>query len=443
MSTRRELALTSAELQMDKKKRELLRRLGSFVLACLIVFLFDLYADHTLQSKPDETEAEAESLLATPLFESSGIYLSLVTSGPRKPVQKFTVLVDTLDREDKYYASLTSYTYNPCDRRPALAKLLRKIAEAYPAVIVLDYSFRRQECPSDKRTDALLEAVAEISLTTPMVIGLRVDRSSRQLESALSFGQHPSPLLREGLIEFDPDTKKLPLKWKVRENSSSASNAWRTVDTLSLAVARAFDPDLERRYERLSGFLGEKEEDAVHPYVSFLRPEQMPLTPAGALVCGPNYQTVTVGSASTCEKFPKALAGLRGKIVVVGASDADDRHRSAIGKVHGFILQANYIEALLDQRYFTPAHILVNDLFGFCIFVAFMAATHFARPAWTLACWGITIVAAGLTVYFLIIYFGYFTTPVGVSVLALLFNIGHLTVSLTGRLPGAHPTHAA
>jgi CHASE2 domain-containing sensor protein len=428
---------------MDKKKRELILRLGSFVLACLLVFLFELYVEHALQPKPDETEPQPESLLAAPLFGLSGFYQRLVTGGPRKPVQKFTALVDTLDREDKYYARLTGYTYNPCDRRPALAKLLRKIAQASPSVIVLDYSFRSQECPPDRRTDALLKAVADVSLTTPVVIGLRIDRSSRQLESALSFRQFPRPLLNEGLIEFDPDTKKLPLKWKVRENCVSGSTELRAVETLSLTVARAFDPDLERRYERLSGFLGAKEEDAVHPYVSFLRPDQMPLTPAGALLCGPNYKDDRAGRAATCEKFPKALAALRGKIVVVGASDADDRHLSPIGNVHGFILQANYIEALLDQRYFTPAHTLVDDFLGFCIFLAFMAAAHFAKPAWTLAYWGITVLAAGLTVYFLIMHLGYYTNPVAVSVLALLFNIGHLTVSVTNRFPGDHPTNAA
>jgi CHASE2 domain-containing sensor protein len=46
---------------------------------------------------------------------------------------------------------------------------------------------------------------------------------------------------------------------------------------------------------------------------------------------------------------------LRGKIVLIAEnSDREDQYNTVIGLVPGYLLHANYIEALLDDRYFSP-----------------------------------------------------------------------------------------
>jgi len=48
-----------------------------------------------------------------------------------------------------------------------------------------------------------------------------------------------------------------------------------------------------------------------------------------------------------------------------------DSHFSVVGEVPGYILQANYVEALLDGRYFRAVAGWVNYVAGFLIYLAF------------------------------------------------------------------------
>ncbi|HAT33397.1 MAG TPA: hypothetical protein DCW29_21875 [Janthinobacterium sp.] len=123
-------------------------------------------------------------------------------------------------------------------------------------------------------------------------------------------------------------------------------------------------------------------------------------------------------------------------IVLVGETSEDERHLSVIGDVPGFVLHANYIEALLDQRYFNPAPWL-DYVLGFLIFSAILFGLHFDDVFKTLACRVATLGVAYLTVYFIIKHMAYYVNPVAVSVLALLFNFTHL---LFGKLK--HDAHA-
>ncbi|MGA7926678.1 MAG: CHASE2 domain-containing protein, partial [Candidatus Sulfotelmatobacter sp.] len=47
---------------------------------------------------------------------------------------------------------------------------------------------------------------------------------------------------------------------------------------------------------------------------------------------------------------------IRGNIVLIGERTDRDQHNTVNGKMPGYELQANYIEALLDDRYFTPVN---------------------------------------------------------------------------------------
>lgn len=389
-----------------------------FLLACMVVFLLERGAEYVISP-----EGQSQSDLAEPFFNLSGLYQRLVTAGPRKPVQKFTVLIDDNPSHDAYYAQLSGGVLELCQRRAALATLLWKIASADPAVIVLDKAFRRKQCPAaDPGTQALQAAIATLSTRIPFVVGRRIDRSDWSMYPSLEFPHDGAHLLQEGVIEFDPDTKRLPLRWATRLRNT-ASTAWEWSETLSLRAAEAYDERLQDKYPRLKDLLRGPTAmpgEATHPYVSFLNVGQLSVYTPGEILCG--------SSAARCQQRPAALRNLRAKIVLVGENSEDDLHLSVIGEVPGFVLHANYIEALLDQRYFNPAPWL-DYVLGFAIFSLIMLGLDFEKFTATLVWWALSLGIAYLLVYFIIMHMGYYVNPVAVSMLALLFNFTHLLFS--------------
>lgn len=394
----------------------------AFVLACGLAWLLELTAEHLLAHQGN---------LAGPLFNLGGIYQTLVTSGPRKPIQKFTVLIDTNVDNDHYFSALTRDLINPCNRRAALAILIRKIAHANPAVIVLDYSFHARQCAADDDpTLKLIAALNETSMIVPIVIGRRLAPDDT-LQPTLDFSSEQGQMLQQGLISFDPDTRKLPLNWAFRPASTSMKESepeWVWIDTLALRAAKSQNPQLKTTYSRLAHFLASSPafpQQAIHPFISFLEQDQLHIYPAGEILCGTNYDTAKLDDPSTCTPAGQPLEMLRGRIVVVGESGSADTHDSVIGKVPGFVLQANYIEALLDERYFTPAPELIDFLFGFLIFIALMAASEVRSAVRMIALWAVTLAGAFILIYFAIMHLGYYTNPVAVNLFALIITLGH------------------
>jgi CHASE2 domain-containing sensor protein len=233
------------------------------------------------------------------------------------------------------------------------------------------------------------------------------------------------------LLHFDPDTKKLPLKWPVTKDSnpSTAQPAYDFEDTLALKVAQAYDPQLMTKYPKIKEFTDRKNApsgDATHPYISFLQPEQFLSYTAGELLCGKNYAIATKeGAAKYCDPFPAALKNLRGKIVVVGGREEKDKHLSPIGEVDGFVLHANYIEALLDQRYFTPVHSLVNLFFGILVFIAILSSLRVPDPVKRVVMLMMTLAISYLSIFFLVMFLGFYLNPTFVSGSWLVIIIAH------------------
>ena len=415
-----------------EKSRFTVRDLVIFVLACVLSAVMEHGIDDFLHNEMSLHQKGEHVPAAERLFELNGVYQSLMSGGPRKPVQKFTILVDVAARDDRYYSSLFDHVIDPCERRKALADLIDRIASASPAVIVLDAQFAYNQCRPDNEQTAFLQAkIGRVSSTTPFVLGRKLDRSTRVLIPSLAFPVVHGQSVHEGLLHLDPDTKKLPLKWATgMAPASAATTSGRTfMDTLALQAAEAYDVRLLQKYPRLREFMNEKNAstgDASPPYVSFLKPEQFTVFAAGALLCGQNYAAATkTDAASRCENAPEALRSLRGKIVVVGASDEGDAYLSPVGEVYGFVLHANYIEALLDQRYFTPASEPVNYLFGFVMFAAILFSLREPDPLKRMAMFVATIIVAYLLVYFSVMFLGYYLNPALLSVAWLAIIIAH------------------
>jgi CHASE2 domain-containing sensor protein len=426
------MAIGEESASSKEKPRFTLRDLVIFVLACVLSAVMEHGIDGFLHNEMSFHRKGDHVPAAERLFELSGVYQLLMTGGPRKPVQKFTMLVDIAAKNDRYYSSLFDHVIDPCERRNALADLIDRIASASPAVIVLDAQFAYNQCRGDSEQTAHLQAtIGRVSSTTPFVLGRKLDQSKRVLIPTLAFPVVHGQSVYEGLLHLDPDTKKLPLKWRAAMDSASAvkTSGRPFMDTLALKAAEAYDIRLLQKYPRLQEFMNETNTstgDASHPYVSFLKPEQFTVFAAGALLCGQNFAAATrADAASRCESVPAALRSLRGKIVVVGASDESDAYLSPVGEVYGFVLHANYIEALLDQRYFAPASEPVNYLFGFVMFAAILFSLREPKPVKRMAMFVATIIVAYLLVYFSVMFLGYYLNPALLSTAWLAIIIAH------------------
>lgn len=404
-----------------------------FVCACAIAACLEYGFDKLREL--DKHRETAHLPFAESLFDLSGVYQGLLTGGPRKPVQKFTALVDVNDSTDTYYQSLAKNVTSPCERRRQLADLVDTIAGANPAVIVVDKFFSENACPKDSaQTIYLQKKIDKVGRTTPLVMGRTID-PQRQLFPSVKFLNRPGGLVLEGLIEFDPDTKRLPLKWALRQPAKAPDQlpGWVWQETLALVAARAYDPALLEKYPRLGDLILRADQfgdDAIHPYVSFVANGGLATYAAGALLCGKNYADVTAADRGRrCERSPEALRRLRGKIVVIGeGASSGDIHLSPIGPVAGYILQANYIEALLDERYFKPAHWLANYVLGFAIFLGVLFALEQAKKSAVFIFCG-TLAGACLLVYFVVMHSGYYVNPALVSIVWVLFSIVHAVLN--------------
>ncbi|HEY2987461.1 MAG TPA: CHASE2 domain-containing protein [Candidatus Binatia bacterium] len=416
--------------------------LVSFALACLITLGLEQLAEHAIESSGPENPG-----LAPSIFEISGIYQRIVAAGPRKPKPTFTVVVPI------EAAKGDPNLFNVCRQRGFLADLIRATAAFSPSVIVIDKYFSTECGKTDAGTRALQNALREVTRRVPVVVGRTVDEKAAQTR-----GDHaqptPPPLLpapeigkkfgvREGLIELQADTRRLPLGWTVRGDMGKGE-LWAT---LPLTAAEAYDSRLQKKYPFLAQLIADHEE----PYISFLNLRDLEKYSV--------YSTLDILCAGkkkylnrTCPDRPREdLEYLRGRIVVIGEVNEDmDSHYSVIGYVPGIILHANYIEALLDQRYFKPVGWWMNYGVGFLIYFAFhfvLVKHHHAmqearRRDVVLVFlkalgWSMVVVAGAIVLLYLtVIHTGWYVNPVTMGLVAFVIKLGELIFAAVPRGAG-------
>jgi len=414
---------TAAQVQMSGGERTSLRtelvRRGAlfavvFVVACVLAVTSEWWLDNALASRESTGPAVGVALMF------SGFYQRMVAA-PRRPIPRYTVVVEIDPERDPGSVTL----YDRCRQRRMLAALLRRVAEGIPSVIVIDKYFGTTECPGNINAD-LTAAMSEVSVRVPIVVGRLIDNGHDYLEpSLLAVTAH----LRDAIVNIDPDPRKLPLEWDVFPNKEAAQRKqgqqWH--DTLSLAGARAYERGrLEERHPRLAELL---QPPPRHPYISFLDVNQFrPYTfLAGYILCGREVKTGE--DATACAAAPEALAPLSGKVVLIGDISSLDRHLSVVGEIPGIYMQANFIEALLDDRYYEDSRTL-NFVLGFIFLAALEAILLVFRNSWVkkLGAVGILMIVLFLLLYELITDFHRYVNPLPFIALALL--IRGLAVSL-------------
>lgn len=403
------------------------RRALPFLLACLIAYFVEHFVLEGIGGH-DENSPVVQGL-----FGFSKVYGYAISAWPRELVPRYTAIVHIDPDSD---ATARGLANNVCQQRAYLAALLPAMAERQPTTIVIDKYFTNTGCNLEEPTKALQEAIARVSTRVPIVVGVTVDTRSVAfaaeapplLVQPLAFARSPS--LKEGVVNLDVVPRRIPLGWTVRERAD-APGEWRNSIALEAALLR--EPKLFETSPRLRSLKAKHD----NPYASMMGERLFATLRTADILCT-DEATAPAFKAACAEQSRSSTdpSYLRGRIAILGETGygVDSHDTSVIGRVPGTVLQANYIEALLDDRYFVPVPDWINYLVGFLFFVALEASLQGHR-SW-LSLGRVALIVAGtfgllsLTAR----QFGYYVDP-AVSVLVLVFMlIGWLreTIARTG-----------
>jgi CHASE2 domain-containing sensor protein len=408
----------------------------TFLLACLVAeggeFVFHKFGQ----------QESGDLQLSESLITASGFYQRIITAR-RNPIDRFTAIVEIDPKID--YPNVNDS--NVCAEREFLAHLLTRINIANPAMIVIDKYFGRDTCgPGDVGTKALLDVITKLRATRPIVVGSRTDTLELQsggkiqarsyIVPQLPFGPEDSQF-REGIINIASDNRRLPLQWLVSRDESSARNGVRVVrDTFALAVAKLYDPDLLRKSPRLARLIDAGEQ----PFIGFLDVPQFKESHLYAsAVCSSSPRQTT--AAPNCENEAPLPSSLRNRIVLIGENDDRDEFSSIVGRIPGFYLQANYIEALLDDRYYRSGGPVLDfgSAFLFLVGLELILIVYHHDVLRVVMLTGALVIGIGMLLYLTIMLAGIYIDPWGVSATAVLIKSLHFVFGFVKRDPMAAP----
>jgi CHASE2 domain-containing sensor protein len=171
------------------------------------------------------------------------------------------------------------------------------------------------------------------------VLGKRLiyaDANEKELEPVMAvFDDYPfgEGKVRSGYITLPPDIRRVPLALTMKDRTTK-------VDSFASAILGAID-------ERSLKDAQENEQDAL-PYGTFINSDQF----------------VQRSASYVLNADPKTLQNeVAFKVVIIGGSWHEyglnqgpkyDSHATPVGDVYGAFVHANYVEALLDSRTYTP-----------------------------------------------------------------------------------------
>ena len=289
----------------------------------------------------------------------------------------------------------------PCNKRALIAALLRRLAapDIAPSVIAVDHWFDPTYCTQTKddqeRSKELRDALTEISVNIPIVLGVDsdswdelsrdpdlpqlVNKGFLRKNQILKPSAFTGPNLRFGLVRLSCDNRRIPIEWcvypsrdellkggGVRQCLIKYSLAYETASLADSKVNQALQPLIKNDEHPFTGFISEAGFSPLK--------DGAPLK-ASALLCQSGVQGPAGGMAdwTHCNSLsPAELRSLRGSVLLLGEDSPTDWHTSVLGKVPGYVLHANYIDALLSDYYFRPLNAVVElslTLFGILLLV--------------------------------------------------------------------------
>jgi hypothetical protein len=378
--------------------------------------------------------------LTQPLLTIDTVYHRIAASGPRKPRPHYTTLIEIDPKRDPGGPTRD----NICAEREFLGYMLSKLAGAGVAAVAIDKHFRATGCPSGDPGTATLRrgAGALCGAGIPLTVGRSLIQAGPQSFPAVEPGLDLSETTGSckvlwGIDNTNPDNRRVPLTWLCQRVDGRPGDL-ETYPGFAMAAARSVNLMLEKSNNRLYRLA----HSGTHPFTSFVRAEQWDgyrLT-AGEAVCGHAIELGQPWQACATPSFDGPLREmLRGRLVVVGeVSPLEDEHAAVIGNVPGYILQANFVESILDDRLFVPVPETVNYLSGFIFFALFEYIREGARKRGvlrTLLLLSVLVLSAALVVYIVILHLGYYLNPAAVSVIFVVIRVAGLGFDKARLMP--------
>jgi serine/threonine protein kinase len=331
-----------------------------FLVALILITTSEVLFEHVIEESP--------GVLQT-VLGLSRVYQWLVDS-VRKPDQRYTAVVAIDPQKEPEIPSL----YDRCRQRKVIAQLISRVHTASPAIVVVDKFFSPTSCPESD--DDLRKAISSVTRDTVVVVGKRIDEENPVaakagdryfLTPSLNLAAE-SPQFQEAVVNLDPDTRRVHLRWEAYETQEQAEKVigpphWQ--DTVALQVLQAHPERPLERNSRISSFIDHHQD----PFISFIKERSFKQILAGrVLSC-----EAGTGRSEDCasEPLPEDLRmQIAGHVVIIGEINHDlDDHLTVVGRMPGLLVQANYIEALLDDRLFRPIPVL-DYVLGFIIMAA-------------------------------------------------------------------------
>jgi CHASE2 domain-containing sensor protein len=364
------------------------------------------------------------SVIAQRLFSIALGYEQIVSFGPRQPEPERVFLLEINNKtgvDDR----------NVCEERQFLGEMLKSLALARPRVVVIDKFFPNRECGA--ATGNLLAGMVRLCQSqATVIVGRSVDDDALRngspipfpLDAAIDFRKAGATCVNEGVVNLDPDFRRVSLFFPEVQSLAHSDSP---PPSLPLAAALAYPnhPDLS-----------EWSSAARPPFASILRAAQFERLKrnANAFVCGSG------GAWRACQEKelrPDLKELALAKVVVIGEVDPNDRHETVLGQFDGYLLQANYIESILDRRLIRPAPEWMNWLAGLVVFVCF----EYLFPSYVGAWFLVRLAALGASlvlITYLCVLLGHYVNPIAVAGLAIVCSsILRLAAAKIKRLKGA------
>ena len=302
-------------------------------------------------------ECERIDVAISILYRRYTTLYSRLESGFRKPRSHYVRLVvlapETTPKDSADIFAIV------CKKREYLAGVIRDLGALQPAVIAMDLFPQAVACGGQEDSD-LQDAIRDVSATIPIVIAKRtesmeelIEHHDPELEALrkagigdrdLALEPHlplQGALLKYGISRLSCDTRAVPFSWMVYDPKEVLEGGAKPEPQPALAYQTATTYDSELR-TAIDAFRS-RHDRAV---ITFL-PEEA-------------FRSIVPADIRRCidSKDAKCLAELRdafrGKIALIGELSDTDQHNTVLGKVSGYLLHANYAEALLDDRYASP-----------------------------------------------------------------------------------------
>jgi CHASE2 domain-containing sensor protein len=267
------------------------------------------------------------------------IYQKQLDLTPRKSFAERVVVV-LVDDDDYWKGELGRRV--PI-KRSYLAKMIRELIAANPAVIALDFDFASPMPDGNlvEHPDYKLERQEFLK-----TIKLALERTKIVLPRTIDFDKDENYIITSDIYDgFDFGPKKqnlytgyIALPYDVRRVPGTlvVKGAQPSVDSFAVAIAKAYDEEALRRIPKSNSL----------PFGSYLREEEFRQFSARHVL----------------EKRPEVLDRLAHKIIIVGGAwhrqgygrgSQIDTYFTPVGWIGGAFIHANYVEALLDGRIYS------------------------------------------------------------------------------------------